>query len=202
MKFEVGDRVVCIDDSMWDKAIKKGNEYVISGITLCKHYVNLEGKGSLTFWPSRFELAKTTPVQGLATAGMIVNYSAIVPKVVRTESTVFVDCDDTLIMWNTELAAGKALVSVMNPHDGTYSHLVPHLGHIKVLKDRKARGSFIVVWSSGGFAWAEQVVKALGLQESVDLIMTKPHMYIDDKPCTAWMGEHLNLPFNSGYGDK
>jgi hypothetical protein len=123
-------------------------------------------------------------------------------KVINQESTVFVDCDDTLVMWGKYKEFDtRDKVEIKNPHDGTSSFLFPHLGHIKVLKDRKARGSFIVVWSSGGFAWAEAVVKALGLENHVDLCMTKPHMYIDDKKATEWMGEHLYIPYGSGYGD-
>lgn len=121
-------------------------------------------------------------------------------KVISQESTVFVDCDDTLVMWGVKARKGEKLVAVTNPHDGSQSYLAAHLGHIKVLKDRKARGSYVVVWSAGGYAWANSVVKALGLEPYVDLVMTKPHMYIDDKKAEEFMGEHLYIPYESGYG--
>ena len=38
--------------------------------------------------------------------------------------------------------------------------------------------------------------------KSVDLIMTKPHAYIDDKPAEEFMGEHIYLPYGNGYGEK
>lgn len=119
-------------------------------------------------------------------------------KVIANESTVFIDVDDTLVMWGT--VPGDEHVKVQSPHDGMYATLRPHHGHIKVLKDRKARGSFIVVWSSGGFAWAEAVVKALGLGAHVDICMTKPHMFIDDKQAHEIMGERLYIPYGDGYG--
>ncbi len=122
-------------------------------------------------------------------------------RVVEIESTIFVDVDDTLVMWGVKAKKGEKLIAVTNPHDGKQDYLAPHLGHIKVLKDRKARGSFIVVWSAGGYAWATSVVKALGIQDHVDLVMTKPHMYIDDKKASEFMTEHLYIPYESGYGN-
>lgn len=121
-------------------------------------------------------------------------------KIVGHESTVFIDVDDTLVMWGKKAKKGQRLVAVTNPHSGEQHYLMPHKGHIKVLKDRKARGSFIVVWSSGGYKWSESVIKALKLESYVDLVMTKPHMYIDDKTAKHIMGEHLYIPFGDGYG--
>jgi FMN phosphatase YigB (HAD superfamily) len=123
-------------------------------------------------------------------------------KTIKQESTVFIDCDDTLVMWPTKEMSKTFAIPIKNPHDNKIDCLLRHEGHIKVLKDRKARGSFIVVWSSGGFAWAEAVVKALGLEDYVDLCMTKPHMYIDDKKAEQIMGEHLYIPYGSGYGES
>lgn len=123
-------------------------------------------------------------------------------KVIDTESTIFVDVDDTLVMWNADIIAANytSTVRITSPHDGSVSNLLPHRGHIKILKDRKARGSFIVVWSAGGFAWANAVVKALNLEAYVDLIMTKPHAYIDDKQASEIMGERIYLTYGTGYG--
>ena len=122
-------------------------------------------------------------------------------KVINIESAIFTDVDDTLVMWKeAETAKVEDMVCVKCPHYNTEQWLVPHKGHIKILRDRKARGSFIVVWSAGGFAWAEAVVKALELEQYVDLIMTKPHAYIDDKQAAEIMGERIYIPYGSGYG--
>jgi FMN phosphatase YigB (HAD superfamily) len=122
-------------------------------------------------------------------------------KIVGQESTVFCDVDDTLVMWK-KAKKGQKAVAVTSPHDGQQTYLLPHYGHIKVLKDRKARGSCIVVWSSGGYAWAAAVVKALGLQDYVDFCMTKPHLYMDDKTAKEIMGERLYIPYGDGYGQN
>lgn len=121
-------------------------------------------------------------------------------KVINVESTIFCDVDDTLVMWNTDGMLSTSLVSVVDPYHTNTILLAPHLGHIKVLKDRKVRGSYIVVWSAGGYQWAESVVKALKLEAYVDLIMTKPHMYIDDKKAEEFMCERVYIPYGTGYG--
>lgn len=121
-------------------------------------------------------------------------------KVIDKESTIFIDVDQTLIMWGIKAKKGDKLIAITNPHSGEQNYLAPHPGHIKVLKDRKARGSYVVVWSASGYAWAEAVVKALELEDYVHLVMTKPHMYIDDKKAKDIMGERLYIPFGDGYG--
>ncbi len=123
-------------------------------------------------------------------------------KIIANESTVFIDVDDTLVMWGVGAKAFdlRPIVKINSPYDGSTNVLYPNLGNIKILKDRKARGSFIVVWSAGGYAWAEAVIKALQLEQYVDLIMTKPHAYVDDKEAKDIMGERIYIPYGSNYG--
>lgn len=120
-------------------------------------------------------------------------------KTIESEQIIFVDCDDTLVLWS-EYETDDHLV-ISNPYDDTEAHTLGiHRGHIKILKDRHARGAFIVVWSAGGYRWAEAVVKALKLENHVDMIMSKPYAHIDDKPSTEWMGERIYLSPDSRYG--
>lgn len=49
------------------------------------------------------------------------------------------------------------------------------------------------MWSAGGGEWAEAVVKALGLEKYVDLVMNKPSWYYDDKEAKDWMGKRIYL---------
>lgn len=120
---------------------------------------------------------------------------------ISEESTIFVDVDDTLVMWGQKPKTGQKRVKIVDPYSGEALFLTPHLGHIKVLKDRKARGSYVVVWSAGGNRWADAVVRALKLDSYVDLVMTKPHIYIDDKKASEFMQEHLYIPYGNGYGE-
>lgn len=120
-------------------------------------------------------------------------------KVIKNEQLVMIDCDDTLVMWGSENQDYR-IVNITDPYDGKPVTLRAHAGHIKVLKDRKARGSFIVVWSAGGYMWAEAVVKALGLEEYVDIVSSKPFMYIDDREAADILGERLYLGKDSKYG--
>lgn len=120
-------------------------------------------------------------------------------RVITQESTVFCDVDDTLLIWG-KAKKGQKVIAVTNPHDGEQVYLRPHKGHIKILKDRFARGSYIVVWSAGGFAWANAAIKALGLEKYVHQVMTKPHMYMDDKQPNEIMGERVYLGLDSTYG--
>ena len=120
-------------------------------------------------------------------------------KVISQESTIFIDVDNTLVMWGKAKKHEK-VVMVTCPYSAQQEVLRPHKGHIKVLKDRHARGSFIVVWSAGGYQWANAVVKALGLEQHVDLVMSKPHMYIDDKKAKGILGERLYIPYGDDYG--
>jgi hypothetical protein len=119
--------------------------------------------------------------------------------VIENEQLVMVDVDDTLIMWG-DIEEGDASVVVYDPYDGRPSKFRIHEGHIKVLKDRKTRGAHVTVWSSGGYKWAEAVVEALKLKDYVDVVSSKPFMYIDDKEASDILGERLYLGSRSNYG--
>lgn len=118
------------------------------------------------------------------------------------ESTIWIDVDDTLVIWGKSPEEYPNGLWIPNPHylDESPKYLVPHEGHIRILKDRKARGSAIIVWSAGGNLWAETIIKALGLEAYVDYIFTKPHAYIDDKTADEFMKERIYLPLDNPYG--
>ena len=109
---------------------------------------------------------------------------------------VYFDVDDTLVMWNpTPEQLEKDGVDFTCPA-GQYfdgddmtqaspewtAKLVPHKKHIEMLKLHKMRNHAVIVWSAGGWDWAEAVVKALGLESYVDLVITKPRWAYDDMP--------------------
>jgi phosphoserine phosphatase len=121
-------------------------------------------------------------------------------RVITKESTMFFDVDDTLIIWDVK-PEDTDLVVVEDPN-GKSITLKVHRPHLTLLKYHYARGSHVVVWSQGGYAWAASIVKALGIQRYVHQCMTKPRAYVDDLPAMKWMGDHINLDSNSKWGNN
>jgi hypothetical protein len=112
-------------------------------------------------------------------------------KVINNERIIPCDIDDTLIMHENPDQYDK-LIYVEDPHHaGAMIKLGVNEPMVKVLKDEKARGAFILVWSRSGFAWANAIILALGLENSVDLIMTKPSVYLDDTEVSKWMTDRV-----------
>jgi hydroxymethylpyrimidine pyrophosphatase-like HAD family hydrolase len=102
--------------------------------------------------------------------------------------TVFIDVDDTLVMWNVSEGATDIVTIFCR---GMENKLQPNQYNIELLKKLACRGHAIVVWSGGGSDWAEAVVYALGLEAYVHVITGKPQYYIDDiaNP-KEWIGKH------------
>ena len=114
-------------------------------------------------------------------------------KVIKSHRTIFYDVDDTLVIWNWKAVdpEGSGLIAIRDTQSNHTEHLLPHQRHIELLKQFKARGHTIVVWSQGGWQWAETVVRALGLEKLVDIVISKPDWYVDDLPASAFMGGNI-----------
>lgn len=112
--------------------------------------------------------------------------------VIDNEQVVMYDCDDTLVMWFSGCDPSEK-IEIICPYGGTETWLKPHKRHIELLKQHKARGNTIVVWSAAGYKWAEAVVKALELDVYVDFIMTKPNKYVDDLTADEILGTRIYL---------
>jgi phosphoserine phosphatase len=98
---------------------------------------------------------------------------------------IYVDVDNTLLFSLREY-----------PHEVTHEVVKingrkfwVHAPHIEMIKDFKARGHSIVVWSAGGAEWAQAAVLALNLESLVDVVLSKPDWYIDDKKASEFMDE-------------
>lgn len=174
MKFQVGSRVVCVNNEARRFDLSVGKEYEVldsdeNSVTIIS---NLGER--LEFIAERFEYATS--------------------KVIENEQVYMFDIDDTLIMWDRDPhfhALGR--IAITDPYDGVTVYVKPHERHVKLLTQMKGRGRFIVVWSQSGAKWAEAVVNALGLTNSVDLILTKPQGYVDDLPVSKWMKNHIYI---------
>ena len=113
-------------------------------------------------------------------------------QVVDNSHIICFDVDDTLVMWLWDQAErekhAKDLIEVGKGNFKTL--LLPHFQHIELLKRYKAKGKVVIVWSQSGNQWAEEVVKALKLEEFVDFVFTKPEKYVDDlraDECMEWV---------------
>lgn len=91
------------------------------------------------------------------------------------ENVVAFDCDGTLILLHK-----NPNLTIIDPYDGMEHHVRIHARHLKLLKDRRARGCWTVVWSANGKAWAQAVVNALKVQEFVCDVQAKPQAIVDD----------------------
>ena len=104
-------------------------------------------------------------------------------QVVKYELSVFVDCDDTLLLWDNPTVAGVGKLPIQ--FAGKTVFLTPHQYHVDLVKMYKQRGYHVTVWSANGWAHAEQTCRALHLEEFVDSVQCKPTKYMDDNPNAA-----------------
>lgn len=120
-------------------------------------------------------------------------------QVIKSEMTSFWDIDGTLIVGRNDEGATRN-VSIPDPLDKTkYIVVSPNDSMIRLMREERHRGAFIVVWSRGGHEWAESVIKALNLVELVDVIMSKPMAYFDDKDVSEWLPYRVFLKPTSNY---
>ena len=96
-------------------------------------------------------------------------------QVIKSNKVAYCDVDKTLIMWEF----------------GDKWH--PHTAHIDLLKQFKYQGYTIIIWSAGGWEWAEKAVGLLGIQDLVDFVVNKPDWFIDDLPPTDFLPDHNRI---------
>ncbi len=93
--------------------------------------------------------------------------------------SAYFDVDDTLVQWKDPAGAHSADKIAIPFKDHTnYAHVNVH--NVELLKKFCMRGHAVIVWSAGGVDWAEAVVKALGLEQYVHAVLSKPTYHIDD----------------------
>lgn len=114
-------------------------------------------------------------------------------QIVKSELLVAVDCDDTLCMWTDPTIDGPDKITIN--FAGKEVYLVPHQYHIDLVKMYKKRGYHVTVWSANGWEHAEQVVIALGLTDSVDVVQSKLTKHVDDsEDASGILGPRVYCP--------
>jgi phosphoserine phosphatase len=109
------------------------------------------------------------------------------------------DIDDTLLLWNVSIDKDIKYVEFIEPLLNERMRVAVNVNNLRLMKEKKARGCAIVLWSQGGPIYVEAVAKALGITHIVDIAMGKPIGVIDDLPCTAWMPESVNIHHDKNY---
>lgn len=101
-------------------------------------------------------------------------------KLIEDSSITVCDVDKTLVDWGKDYR-NKGDGKIEFDYGSEKVYLVPHGFHPIFLKHCYNRNDLVIVWSNNGAGWAEQVVKKLGLENHVSIIMGKPSRHIDDK---------------------
>lgn len=99
---------------------------------------------------------------------------------IQQPRTVMLDVDDSIILWTPENYAHDDDELLVLEDDGKIMRFLPHYKNIEFVKTLKFQGYGIVCWSAAGVDWAERIVKALHLEEYIDVCMSKPEFAIDD----------------------
>jgi FMN phosphatase YigB (HAD superfamily) len=124
------------------------------------------------------------------------------------ETSIFFDVDKTLlfdpepemIMVDQLRSMGIPTVDLVDPYDPTGKTIktyVVHSQHVKLLKDHKARGFKVVIWSHNGGAYAEAVARALQLEEYVNFAMSKPTKICDDLTPNEFLPDSIYIKDNA-----
>lgn len=115
-------------------------------------------------------------------------------KVIDNEMVSTFDVDETLTLEPKITHENyKSFIGIFDPALNETVARVPHKKHIELLKRMHGRGRYIVVWSGNGVKWAESVIKTLGLEKYVDVVMSKPICYVDDYPSSQWLNNQIYI---------
>lgn len=121
--------------------------------------------------------------------------------IVKNENVDTFDIDGTLVMHEpvTTIPITER-VRVEDPiNPGFYLTVRINRPMVRLLLEAKGRGSFVVVWSRGGYQWAANVIEALKLRKYVNIVMSKPLTYFDDTPAEKWLTNRVYIGPNETY---
>lgn len=119
---------------------------------------------------------------------------------IKNYNVVPCDVDSTLILHIPPNEYHKhETVEIFDPVEKRMMTVGVHLPMVRLLKEEAHRGAFIIVWSRGGHEWAANVIDALGLNKQVNLVLTKPLLYLDDCDVSDWLKYRVYLEPNTVY---
>lgn len=120
---------------------------------------------------------------------------------INSERIIPCDVDNTLILHGSSNPLLRDVLVPCKLGDGMIK-LKINEPMVRLLREEKQRGAYIIVWSRGGYQWAEDVVTALGIENIVDLVLSKPLVYFDDKPVNEWLLDRVYLTPDTPYKNQ
>lgn len=128
-------------------------------------------------------------------------------KTFESDLTVAFDVDETIVNWSyPESEIDNTILVTQTMNDGTeYSQrLLPNKFVIDRIKGHFMQGHVVVIWSAGGGSWGQSIIKALGLEEYVSVVLSKPQFFYDDLPAVEFLPEvnRYHLDYKTGARKK
>lgn len=117
-------------------------------------------------------------------------------KIDKTELSVWVDCDDTLICHGYSNQVDYDVRGIYIDYYGTEKFVLVHEEHVQLVKAYHARGFKVIVHSNNGALYAAGIVKKLGLEKFVHEVKTKPTKLMDDQDVGNALGARVYIPFS------
>lgn len=114
-------------------------------------------------------------------------------KITKSENIKPFDVDDTLVLPAAPGNVEAKHIDIIDPVTHKILKMRIHEPMVRLLEEEYHRGSYVIVWSRGGYEWATTVVRALGLEDKVHQVMSKPMTYFDDKEVSEWLTDRVYL---------
>lgn len=143
----------------------------------------------------------------------MITMKAPMNKLIESERIVWCDIDGTLVIhgnWFTEMrlcysdgsiehVKDENIITVTDPYSGEIVNLRKNNPMIRLVKEEKSRGATIIAHSANGYRWVNTIIKALQLEKYVDIMLSKPIAYFDDKDVKDWVGQRVFIDHETIY---
>lgn len=111
------------------------------------------------------------------------------PFIQDNNNTLYVDCDDTMILWDRSKYPDLPTLSISTPA-GTM-HVKLHQKNKNVIEKFAKMRYDIIFWSGSGGRHAYEVAKALSVNAYSNTFLSKPRYILDDQPPEQWHMERI-----------
>lgn len=109
------------------------------------------------------------------------------------------DVDDTIVLWDQSKYPDRAPIEIPSARKGHTALVIPHRKTVNLLVKLSKVGWYIRVHTGSGYKWGVKVIRALGLQDFVDEVSSKPLGRTDDKAPGDGLAYDVYRDPKSGY---